>query len=399
MVPWWILLILAALVAAVTWLLATNTERQSQSAQLRELDGRLQVLEASTRELREQVQSKEARIGQLTQELQGLREQKAAWEERERALHESAGELRQRLQTKEKEAETLNRELLQLREGNATLETHWKEAQAALQQHQKLLEQAKDIFANLRTPSVKGRWGELTLRRVAELAGMSDYCDFQEQVSTPSDEGRLRPDMVVNLPAGRQVVVDAKAPLDAFQDAMQAASEEDRQRAMQRHAQLVRGHMTRLSEKAYWNQFPQTPEFVVLFLPGESFFSGALEADGALLEDGIAQRVILATPTTLIALLRAVAYGWRWEAIARNSEEISRLGSQVYERMDILTDHLASVGSALAKAVDSYNQAVGSLETRYLPSVRKFKQLGATSAEDIRTLEPIEQAPRILSDK
>ncbi len=399
MVSWWILLVIAALVAAVSWLLATNAERQKQSAQLRELEGSCRALESSVKHLREQLQNKEARVTQLGKELQELREQKAALEERERLLHVSDAELRQRFEKKEAEAAAQSRELLQLREEKATIETHWKETQSALLQRDKLLEQAKDIFANLRTPSVKGRWGELTLRRVAELAGMSEYCDFQEQVSTSSDEGRLRPDMIVRLPAGRQVVVDAKAPLDAFQDAMQAPAEEERQRAMQRHAQLVRGHMTRLSEKAYWNQFPQAPEFVVLFLPGESFFSGALEADRTLLEDGIAQRVILATPTTLIALLWAVAYGWRWEAIARNSEEISRLGSQAYERMGVLTEHLSNVGSALTKAVESYNRAVGSLEDRYLPSVRKFKELGATSAEDIPTLEPVEKAPRLLPDQ
>jgi len=399
MIPWWILLVIAALVGAVSWLLATNTERQKQSAQLRELDGRCRALEASTADLRGQVQREEARVAALSQELQRLREEKAAWEERERLLNGSAADLRDRLQSKETAAAALNRELLQLREEKATLEAHWKETQSALTQHQKLLEQAKDIYANLRTPSVKGRWGELTLRRVAELAGMSEYCDFQEQVTAGPEDARLRPDMIVSLPAGRQVVVDAKAPLDAFQDAMQATSEEERQRAMARHAQLVRGHMNRLSEKAYWNQFPQTPEFVVLFLPGESFFSGALEADRTLLEDGIAQRVILGTPTTLIALLWAVAYGWRWEAIARNSQDISQLGAQVYERMGILTEHLANVGSALAKAVDSYNRAAGSLETRYLPSVRKFKELGATAADDIPTLEPVEQAPRTLANE
>jgi DNA recombination protein RmuC len=294
--------------------------------------------------------------------------------------------------------DTLNTQVLQLSEENATLDTEKKKAELALQEHQKLLEQAKDIFANLRTPSVKGRWGELTLRRVAELAGMSDYCDFQEQVSTTADEGRLRPDMIVRLPSDRQVVVDAKAPLDAFQEAMQAASEEERQRAMQRHAQLVRGHMTRLSEKAYWSQFPQAPEFVVLFLPGESFFSGALEADRSLLEDGIARRVVLATPTTLIALLWAVANGWRWESIARNAEEISRQGALVYERMGVLTDHLTGMGAALAKAVESYNKAVGSLENRYLPAVRRFKDLGATASEEIPALEPVEQAPRTLPE-
>lgn len=399
MVPWWFLLIIAGLVAAVAWLLATNKERDRQTAEQQELNGRCQVLEASTRELSKQVESKNGEIEKLATELQGLREQKAAWGERERTLNDSIADLRQRLQTEEKKADTLNAKLLELSEENATLDTERKKTELALQEHQKLLEQAKDIFANLRTPSVKGRWGELTLRRVAELAGMSDYCDFQEQVSATSEEGRLRPDMVVRLPSDRQVVVDAKAPLDAFQAAMQAASEEERHRAMERHAQLVRGHMTRLSEKAYWSQFPQAPEFVVLFLPGEAFFSGALEADRSLLEDGITRRVVLATPTTLIALLWAVANGWRWETVARNAEEISRQGALVYERMSVLTGHLASMGAALTKAVESYNDATRSLERRYLPAVRRFKDLGATTADDISTLEPVQQAPRSLPEE
>jgi DNA recombination protein RmuC len=205
--------------------------------------------------------------------------------------------------------------------------------------------------------------------------------------------------MIVRLPAGRQVIIDAKAPLDAFQDAMRATSEENRKAAMSRHAQLVRSHMNALSSKTYWNQFSQTPDFVVLFLPGESFFSGALECDRTLIEDGISQRVILATPTTLIALLWAVANGWRWEAIAKNTEAISQLGAQVYDRMNVLTNHLSDVGSALTKAVETYNRAVGSMESRLLPSVRKFKELGATAAEDIATLEPVDQTPRSLPEE
>jgi DNA recombination protein RmuC len=201
------------------------------------------------------------------------------------------------------------------------------------------------------------------------------------------------------MPAGRIVIVDAKAPLDAFQDAMQATEEERRRAAMTRHAQLVRDHMNTLSSRAYWSQFPQTPEFVVLFLPGESFFSGALECDRTLIEDGIEQRVVLATPTTLIALLWAVAHGWHWEAVAKNAEAISQLGAQVYERMNTLTDHLSTIGSALAKAVDTYNRAVGSLESRLLPSVRRFKELRVPAGEEIPVLEPVDQVPRSLPEE
>ncbi len=180
---------------------------------------------------------------------------------------------------------------------------------------------------------------------------------------------------------------------------MQATSEEERQTAMERHARLVREHMRNLSSKAYWNQFPQAPEFVVMFLPGESFFSGALEADRKLLEDGMKERVVLATPTTLIALLWAVANGWRWEKIAQNADEIRALGADLYQRMSNLTGPLADIGSALKRAVESYNRAVGSMESRFLPAVRRFKELGATAADDIPTLEPIEQAPRLITDE
>lgn len=357
MLAWWVLLIVAALVGIVAWLWATNRERSKHAARLLELEAGYRALDGKVKELRSELEEKQQQIESTRARLQAESEAKAAAEAR------------------------------------------LQETQTTVQQQQKLLEQAKDIFTNLRTPNVKGRWGELTLHRVVELAGMSEQCDFEEQVIADAGEGRARPDMIVRLPAGRQVVIDAKAPLDAFQDAMQASSEEDRKAAMGRHAQLVRNHMNALSAKTYWAQFPQAPEFVVLFLPGESFFSGALECDRTLIEDGIARRVVLATPTTLIALLWAVANGWRWEAIAKNTEAISQLGAQLYERMTTLTSHLSNLGSALGKAVETYNQTVGSLESRLLPSVRRFKELGATAADDIPALQPIEQAPRSLPEE
>lgn len=357
MLPWWILLVVSALVGLAAWLLAVNKERSRNATRLLDLEAN------------------------------------------NRSLETGVGELQAKIRETQEQLETTKTHLQGEKEGKAALDARLQETQKTVEQQQKLLEQAKDIFANLRTPSVKGRWGEMTLRRVAELAGMSEYCDFDEQVSTGGDQSRLRPDMVVRLPAGRQVIVDAKAPLDAFQEAMQAASEEERTQAMSRHARLVRDHMKNLSSKGYWTQFSQTPEFVVLFLPGESFFSGALESDRALIEDGIAQRVVLASPTTLIALLWAVANGWRWEAIAKNAEAISQLGAQVYERMAVMTDHLVDLGDSLKEAVETYNRAVGSLESRLLPSVRKFKELGATAAEEIPPLEPVDQTPRNLPDK
>ncbi len=246
-------------------------------------------------------------------------------------------------------------------------------------------------------PQVRGRWGEMTLRRVAELAGMSEHCDFTEQESLEGESGRLRPDMVVNLPGGRRIAVDAKVPLQAFLDAAAAATEKERRELLGRHGQLVRAHMNSLGARAYWEQFEPAPEIVVLFLPGESFFSAALEQDRTLIEDGMAKRVVLATPTTLIALLRAVAYGWRQEQVARNAQEISALGKELYDRVRTFLEHFEGVGSALARATESYNKAVGSLESRLLPSARKFKQLGAATGDEIQELEPLDQTPRPLS--
>jgi DNA recombination protein RmuC len=395
MLPWWAAILIAALAGLLAWLWAVNSERSRNAKRLVELEARLKTLEQSDRQLRSDLQQKDKELGQLQQ----TREAKASLEAQVQALEKRRSELDSELTGKTEELKTTARELAESREIAASLRSQLAEAQRALQEKDKLLQQATDIFSNLRTPSVKGRWGELTLRNVVEIAGMSEFCDFQEQVARDAETGRLRPDLIVRLPAGRQVVVDAKAPLDAFQEAMQSTSEEDRRAAMVRHAGLVRGHMRNLSSKAYWNQFPQAPEFVVMFLPGESFFSGALEADGKLLEDGMKERVVLATPTTLIALLWAVANGWRWEKIAQNADEIRALGADLYQRMTNLTGPLADIGSALKRAVESYNRAVGSMESRFLPAIRRFKELGATAADDIPTLEPIEQAPRSLPEE
>jgi len=395
MLPWWAVILIGALAALVAWLWAVNSERSRNAGRLLELEARLKTLEQSDRELRLTLGQKDKELGDLRQ----AREAKAALQAQLEALEKRRAELDAGLARKEEELKTTARELGESRELGASLKSQLEDAQRASQEKDKLLQQATDIFSNLRTPSVKGRWGELTLRNVVEIAGMSKVCDFQEQVTKSTETGRLRPDLIVRLPAGREVVVDAKAPLDAFQEAMLATSEEDRREAMERHSKLVREHMKNLSSKSYWSQFPQAPEFVVMFLPGESLFSGALEADSKLLEDGMRERVVLATPTTLIALLWAVANGWRWEKIAQNADDIRALGAELYQRMDKLTGPLSDIGTALARAVESYNRAVGSLESRFLPAVRRFKELGATAAEDIPSLEPVEQVPHSLPEE
>lgn len=312
------------------------------------------------------------------------------------------GDLAQRQQAIDGLVKPLHESLQRYEEQIRHLERSRQSAYGGLDQHLKLLaeshqrlqQETGNLVKALRAPTVRGQWGEITLKRVAELAGMVDHCDFAEQATAGDEDHRIRPDMVVQLPGGRQIIVDAKTVLAAYLDAHEAHTDEQRTEALRRHAEQVRSRMDELSLKAYWNQFDRAPEFVVLFLPGEQFLGAALDQNPRLIEEGFARRVVLATPATLIALLRAVAYGWQQDQLNAHAEEAGRLGKDLFERMAVLAEHLNDVGQALGKSVSAYNRAVGSLETRILPAARRFKELGVSSEKDIPLLEPAEFFPR-----
>lgn len=254
-----------------------------------------------------------------------------------------------------------------------------------------------NLVKALRAPHVRGRWGEIQLRRVVELAGMLQYCDFVEQESVITEDVRIRPDVIVRLPGNRTIVIDSKVPFDAFYESISTSDDEVRSIKLKEHARIVRTHILALSRKSYWESVQPTPEFVLLFLPGETFYSAALENDPKLIEDGVGQGVIIATPTTLIALLKAVSYGWRQEQMAENAQEVSKLGKDLYDRLRTFTNHFADIGRGLDRALESYNKGVGSLEARVLVTARKFKERGAIAGDDIDTVEPIDKASRTLA--
>jgi DNA recombination protein RmuC len=265
------------------------------------------------------------------------------------------------------------------------------------QSHLQLQSETGNLVKALRVPHIRGRWGEIQLRRVVELAGMLQYCDFVEQETVATEDSRIRPDVIVRLPGNRTIVVDSKVPFDAFYESISTSDDEIRVAKLKDHARLVRTHITALSRKSYWETVQPTPEFVLLFLPGENFYSAALENDPKLIEDGVSQGVIIATPTTLIALLKAVSYGWRQEQMADNAQEVSDLAKTLYDRLRVFTGHFDEIGRNLDRSLEAYNKGVRSLETRVLVTARRFKERGAIAGEEIETLEPIDKAARPLS--
>jgi DNA recombination protein RmuC len=314
------------------------------------------------------------------------------------------GELEQRKQAVESMVEPIRKSLESVDTQIRELEKSRSEAYGGLKSQvaslivtqEKLQSETGNLVKALRAPQVRGRWGEIQLRRVVELAGMLPYCDFTEQASLNTDNGKLRPDLIVRLPGGKTVVVDSKAPLQAYLDALECSDEDQRRTLLGDHARQIRSHIMGLGSKAYWDQLASTPDFVVMFLPGETFFSAALQQDPGLIEYGVSQRVIPASPTTLIALLQAVSYGWRQEKIAESAQEISERGKELYERLCKFAGYVRDLGTNLGRSVEQYNKAIASLEGRVLVTARKFPELGVSAKEELPELAPIEKSIREL---
>jgi DNA recombination protein RmuC len=377
------LLLGLVLALAVSRLLARRTARQLADSEAR-LRASMQEFAAAALRDNADMFLKLARetFGREQASIQGT------WRERELAFQALVDPIRSALEKTEAQVAAMERER---REAFVSLRT---QIETLAQGHSALQRETRNLVTALRRPEVRGRWGELTLRRVVELAGLSEHCDFTEQPSLGEAGGLLRPDLVVNLPEGRKLVVDAKTPLEGYLDAIDAPSEELRAQALARHAQQVEARVRELASKAYWAQFEHSPEFVVLFLPGDQFLSTALAERPELLEHALRAGVIVATPSTLIALLKAVAYGWRQAAVAENAAVIRDLGQELHKRLSSFIAHLARTGRSLGAAVDAYNSAVGSLERQVLPGARRFTELGAAAGEPISSLEPIERLVR-----
>ena len=442
-----VLLVGVALGAAAGWFLLRTRASSASAADLATLKERLGGKEAELQKLQlalnsEIAEHKHAREegAQLKAALEG--ERRAA-QERTDSFKQAAEELSEKFKALSRDAlKDNNQSFLQL--ANSTLAKFQETAKGDLEQRQQAIDQlvkplkeslekvdgkigeiekaragayaelreqvrglataqlqlqaeTGNLVTALRAPHVRGRWGEIQLRRVVELAGMLQYCDFDEQTTVATDDGRIRPDVIIRLPGNRTIVIDAKVPFDAFYESISTTDDVVRAARLKDHARLVRAHIGSLSKKSYWESVQPTPEFVLLFLPGETFYSAALEIDPSLIEDGVGKGVIIATPTTLIALLKAVSYGWRQEQMAENAKEVSELGKTLYDRLRTFTNHFADIGKGLDRALDSYNRGVGSLEGRVLRTARRFKERGALSGEDIEILEPIDKAARPLS--
>lgn len=378
--------------------LATLTERLAQEQ--KQAQEKLALLSRASEEMRNAFQSlaAEALTSNNTSFLELARTKLETFQQH------ADGELAKREKAVSELVKPISDSLKSVDEQVRALEQSRADAYGALRQQlttlgesqQALRSETSRLVQALRAPHVRGRWGEIQLRRVVELAGMLNYCDFVEQATVSTSEGRLRPDLIVRLPGGKNIVVDAKAPLAAYLEAIEASDEEARRSRLLAHAAQIKEHMTKLCSKGYQEQFDPTPDFVVMFLPGEVFFSAALEQLPALIEMGVEQKVIPASPTTLIALLRAVAYGWQQANLAENAQKISALGKRLYDSIRVMAGHMEKLGDSLGKSMQAYNNTVGSLERNVLPTARRFPELGVAAGDEITELEPKDEAARTL---
>ena len=411
LIPILVALLAAIIAAGITYIIChakTVEEREKRIRLAAELD-------AQTRSNEEQYRQQEIAHKQLADSFNALAGQalkhnsteflKLAQENLKQFQVRARGELSEREKAVENLVKPIRETLEKTEQQVRQMEKERREAYGSLTKHletmaesnQQLQRETRHLVQALRRPEVRGQWGEMTLKRLAELAGMVEYCDFYEQEQVEGEEGeRLRPDMVVRMPDSREVIVDAKTPLDAYLSAVEASDDQSRKQELARHARNMRQRVRELASKGYWQQFKHAPDFVVLFVPGDQFLNAALDVDHQLLEDALADKVILATPTSLVALLRAVAYGWRQKSLAENAENIQQIGEEFYTRLANFTELFGKLGRSLESSVSNFNKAVGSFDARLLPSARKFSELGIKTRKEPAETAQIEKAVRTV---
>ena len=411
--------IISSLIALIIGGLITYIYSQRKIAQLREnnteLSTRLEVEQQNSNEKIEALEKARAQLSETfstlsSQALKNNNEEflKLAQENLKQYQAQAVNELDKKEKAIEHLLNPIKESLTKTEQQIQSIEKERKESQGALHKHLEtmaltqasLQDETRKLVTALRRPEVRGQWGEMTLKRLAELAGMVEHCDFFEQEQVRTDEGALRPDMIVRMPDGREIVVDVKTPLDAYISAIEAVDDTERQIQLTRHTKNVKQRINELADKAYWQQFKNAPDFVVLFIPGDQFLTAALDQEPAILENALARQVILATPTSFVALLRAVGYGWRQEQLAENAEHIKTVGEELYGRLQTFTDHLQKLGKSLDSGMKHYNSAVGSFDSRVLPSARKFNEMGISADKKLIKSKQVETAVRqIDSDK